>query len=98
MGDSQAIGDRFVAPELLVGACLSTMLSGMRQYNAGIKSLDGKHGAKVVDLEAAIPKTREYFKDDVHYTTLTMPFPSSPHSSKGASYLVRDIWLWKAIW
>ena len=52
---------------------LATILNGMRQYNAAIKSLDGKHGARVIDLEAAIPKTQEYFKDDVHYTDKAFP-------------------------
>lgn len=43
-------------------------LSGFRQYNEAVRDLGKTRRVPVIDLETALPKTVEYFQDDVHYT------------------------------
>jgi hypothetical protein len=40
---------------------------GMEAYNGAMRSISGKRQAHLIDLEKKIPKTLEYFFDDVHY-------------------------------
>jgi len=40
---------------------------GMEAYNRTMRNISGKRQAHLIDLESRIPKTREYFFDDVHY-------------------------------
>ena len=40
---------------------------GMEAYNGAMRNISGKRQACLIDLESRIPKTREYFFDDVHY-------------------------------
>jgi lysophospholipase L1-like esterase len=47
---------------------LSTALEGHRQYNEAIRLVAWETGAQLIDLESMVPKTLEYFDDDVHYT------------------------------
>lgn len=45
-----------------------TALSGMNQYNLATKSVARSNNVHLIDLEKALPKTLEYFNDEVHYT------------------------------
>jgi lysophospholipase L1-like esterase len=45
-----------------------TALYGMQQYNQAVADIARERGVTLIDLEKAIPKTLEYFYDDVHYT------------------------------
>jgi hypothetical protein len=47
---------------------LASMIDGMAQFNATTRRVAEDMGAGFVDLDAAMPKTLEYFYDDVHYT------------------------------
>ena len=40
----------------------------MRRFNDAILGLQNEYGAEVIDLEKEIPKTLDYFYDDVHLT------------------------------
>ena len=40
---------------------------GMEAYNGAMRSLAARRHAPLIDLEGRIPKTLEYFFDDVHY-------------------------------
>ena len=48
-----------------------TALSGIRQYNDEIRKISKEEDVYLIDLEAAVPKSLEYFYDDVHYQTKT---------------------------
>jgi len=48
-----------------------TAARGMSAYNDAIRQLAEAEGYGLVDLETAIPKTLEYFSDDVHYRAKT---------------------------
>jgi hypothetical protein len=47
---------------------LESMTRAMRLYNAKIKEIATRQGVPLLDLEGAVPKTVEYFRDDCHYT------------------------------
>lgn len=47
---------------------LHTALSGMEQYNEEVRQLASEGSTHIFDLEQYIPKTLEFFQDDVHYT------------------------------
>jgi lysophospholipase L1-like esterase len=49
-------------------ASLAAMTRGMRLYNDRTREIAKQTGARLVDVEAAMPKTTEYMYDDVHYT------------------------------
>jgi len=40
---------------------------GMEAYNGAMRNISGKRQVCLIDLESRIPKTQEYFFDDVHY-------------------------------
>ncbi len=44
-----------------------TALSGIRQYNDRMRAIAASENVPLVDLENAVPKSLEYFSDDVHY-------------------------------
>jgi lysophospholipase L1-like esterase len=44
-----------------------TALNGFRQYREALLKIAAERGVIAIDLESAIPKTLEYFYDDVHY-------------------------------
>ncbi len=44
-----------------------TALSGMRQYSEAVRDVAGETGVLLIDLEKAVPRSLEYFYDDVHY-------------------------------
>ncbi|MFH1415329.1 MAG: GDSL-type esterase/lipase family protein [Elusimicrobiota bacterium] len=44
-----------------------TALNGFKRYNAIVEKIAGEQGVIFIDLDKKIPKTLEYFKDDVHY-------------------------------
>jgi lysophospholipase L1-like esterase len=46
---------------------VATAKSGFAQYKQALMETAASRGVPVLDLEAAVPKTLEYFKDDVHY-------------------------------
>ncbi len=48
---------------------LSSMIEGMRRYNAVSRKVAEDEGAPFVDLAARVPRTTEYLYDDVHYTS-----------------------------
>jgi lysophospholipase L1-like esterase len=48
---------------------LSTALEGHRRYNEAIRLAAWETGVQLIDLESMVPKTLEYFTDDVHYTS-----------------------------
>ena len=45
-----------------------TALNGMQQYNQATVDVARERGVALIDLEKAVPKTLDYFYDDVHYT------------------------------
>ncbi len=47
---------------------LETALSGMEQYNEEVRKVASEGTAHIFDLEKSLPKTLEFFQDDVHYT------------------------------
>lgn len=49
-------------------ASIESMIRGMEQSNAISKRIAAEAGVTFVDLEPLLPKTLEYFYDDVHYT------------------------------
>jgi len=50
---------------------LSTALQGMKQYNDVIRRVAQDENVLLIDLEKVIPKSLEYFHDDVHYREKT---------------------------
>jgi hypothetical protein len=56
---------------------LETVLSGMEQYDGAIRELANQPGVYLIDLETAVPKTTEYFADDVHYRDPAFPIVGS---------------------
>ncbi len=49
----------------------STAYNGMKIYNERIKEIAGKNDVFFIDLESRIPKSLQYFTDDVHYSDTT---------------------------
>lgn len=47
---------------------LESMATGLGRFNDAVREIADEHGVPLLDLEAKIPKTLEYFVDDVHYT------------------------------
>jgi len=47
---------------------LDSMTDGMRQFNDVTKKIAAENDVRLVDLDAAMPKTTEYLYDDCHYT------------------------------
>ncbi len=47
-----------------------TALRGFEQYTKAIKDVARKRSIPLIDLEKAVPKTMDYFDDDVHYTEM----------------------------
>lgn len=45
---------------------LSSMTRGMRAFNDAAREIATTRGVPLIDVERAVPKTREYFSDDVH--------------------------------
>lgn len=45
-----------------------TALVGLRAYNDRLRRIAAEEKVTLIDLEPAVPKTLEYFYDDVHYT------------------------------
>lgn len=45
---------------------LESMAAGMRQFNAEARHVAAAAGVPFLDFESAVPKTGEYFSDDVH--------------------------------
>ena len=52
---------------------VQTALRGMQQYNAATQRVAQQEGVAFIDLERAVPKTLEYFVDDVHYADRAFP-------------------------
>jgi hypothetical protein len=49
-----------------------TALNGFRQYNDKIREIAStKGGVYLIDLELIVPKSLEFFIDDVHYNSKT---------------------------
>lgn len=47
---------------------LASMELGMESFNDATRNIAEETGVPLIDLEAVVPKTGEYFLDDVHYT------------------------------
>lgn len=47
---------------------LETALAGMEQYNEEVRKMASEGSVQIFDLETSVPKTLEFFQDDVHYT------------------------------
>jgi hypothetical protein len=47
---------------------LSSMQQGMILFNSATRQVATQHGIPLLELDAAIPKTMDYFRDDCHYT------------------------------
>lgn len=54
-----------------------TALSGIKKYNDTIRELSDELNVPLVDLEKVVPKSLDYFYDDVHYTDKTYDLISS---------------------
>lgn len=50
-----------------------TALRGMNRYNEKTEQISDALGVHFLDLESVVPKTLEYFKDDVHYQDKAFP-------------------------
>jgi hypothetical protein len=61
---------------------LRTALSGMRQYNGVMKRLARENNLLFIDLDAAVPKSLEYFTDDVHYRDRTFDLVADSVSAR----------------
>jgi hypothetical protein len=48
-----------------------TAKTGLTAYNEKIKEISNSKGTMLIDLEKKIPKSLEYFYDDVHYKDIT---------------------------
>ncbi|NCC51402.1 MAG: SGNH/GDSL hydrolase family protein [Spartobacteria bacterium] len=55
-----------VTPGTYLGA--GAMADAMTAYNTDIKAIAEQEQAPLIDLDAAIPRSLEYFHDDCHYT------------------------------
>jgi hypothetical protein len=49
-----------------------TAWRGMTQYDDAVRRVAQQEGVRLIDLDRAIPKTTEYFSDDVHYHGIAM--------------------------
>ncbi|MFH0878530.1 MAG: GDSL-type esterase/lipase family protein [Lentisphaerota bacterium] len=49
-------------------ASAASMARGMSRFNQVIKEVASENSVPLLDMEASIPKTLEYFRDDCHYT------------------------------
>jgi lysophospholipase L1-like esterase len=47
---------------------IDSMIRGMNAFNSATAEIARRHGLPLIDLESQIPKTTDYFLDDVHYT------------------------------
>ena len=45
-----------------------TALRGMEKYNQAIAGVARERSVFLIDLDKVVPKTLDYFYDDVHYT------------------------------
>jgi hypothetical protein len=61
---------------------LATAVEGMRLYNSTTRQLAEELGLQLIDLEAVVPKTFEYFTDEVHYQDLAFPLIASKVASE----------------
>ncbi len=52
---------------------LGTAQRGMNRYNQALRDLAAREAVGLVDLENAIPRSLEYFRDEVHYTDKSFP-------------------------
>jgi hypothetical protein len=48
-----------------------TLKDGMAQYNDALKRIAKEEGLQLIDLDAAVPKSLTYFRDEVHYQDTT---------------------------
>ncbi|MBS2099091.1 SGNH/GDSL hydrolase family protein [Carboxylicivirga linearis] len=48
-------------------------ITGMEKYNQLVRTLANEQKVVLVDLESVVPKTLEYFTDEVHYTDAAYP-------------------------
>jgi hypothetical protein len=63
----RAFADTLVRDEY-EGPDLPSLIVGMETFNRASKAIAAEFGAIFVDLEAHVPKSKEYFVDDFHYT------------------------------
>ena len=47
---------------------IESMIRGMRAFNSATAETAEKYGVPLIDLDAGVPKSADYFLDDVHYT------------------------------
>jgi lysophospholipase L1-like esterase len=59
-----------------------TALSGIRQYNDKIREISEEEDIYLIDLEETVPKSLEYFYDDVHYQSKTFDLIASTIAQK----------------
>ncbi len=52
---------------------IETVRNGMEQYNNALKKIARQHNLFLIDLDKEIPKSLEYFYDEVHYNDITFP-------------------------
>lgn len=69
---------------------VATAKSGMQRYLSVMREVASRHHLMLIDLEPAIPKTLEYFKDDVHYTDSA--FDSVAAFVSGQLLTNKEIW------
>ena len=68
----------------------TTGRNGMRLYNDKIREIaSSNEGVYLIDLEVIVPKTSEYFIDDVHYNSKTHDL-ISPYISKELMKILSD--------
>jgi hypothetical protein len=64
-----------------------TAKNGMQQYNDAIRELARSRGAALIDLDAEIPRSLEYFTDEVHYQDRTFPMVAEKVANKLAGIM-----------
>ena len=63
-----------------------TVFTGFKMYTQNIRQTSSTRNIPIIDLERKIPKTLEYFKDDVHYTDVTFEMIAQEISSVLINY------------
>lgn len=84
MLNKEAIGDG-------VRWSYQTAFNGINKYNDAVRTLEKEMNIPLIDLEKVVPKSLEYFYDDVHYQSKTYDLISSYLADTLQNLLYLDI-------
>lgn len=89
VGKLYMLNHEAVGPESRWG--LKTVLAGMRQYNERVREIARRNkNVDLIDLEVTLPKSLEYFTDEVHYTDKAHPFIGETIANELASVILKS--------